>query len=442
VNGPEFLPPLPPRSNPAVELAPWLKAGGRGAALAALEASGGFLLSESPTDGAVRVTFARAADDDAGEQAVILLLDTLTHLHRNRLRHFLLERIATDEGDLQAISLDLPRGLRCTAAFLLQERFDPSVAAERSSWAGVCSRTVELAGTGEVLRSAGGGRASVLTLPGASPSGFVELAGEDKTFVVPAEHAIDSAALGVRMRVWAGAPVAPGVPSPSEPHAVALLSDGDRLTSEVPVLGALAAAQATGALAPTLTLLFAPEDPSDRFEVLGMNPGLAAFIERELLPWAARSWELPSDPDRYLVTGASLGGLAAADVVRRAPDLVANALVQSGSFWWPSGDPDLAEGEQLRLWADAGPGLAGRVRLFHEVGSQEGHLRGINREFRALAAAAGVEVNAREYEGGHDFVCWRVGIIDALVQAFPGPLAADLTRHGIFTRLSHQQEQA
>ncbi|NTS21754.1 hypothetical protein HT105_23055, partial [Bacteroides fragilis] len=59
--------------------------------------------------------------------------------------------------------------------------------------------------------------------------------------------------------------------------------------------------------------------------------------------------------------GASFGGLAAARTVRRRPDLVENAIVQSASFWF---DP-----EELAAWQKP---LAGPPRrIFHEIGTLE-----------------------------------------------------------------------
>ncbi|PIJ04643.1 hypothetical protein BMH30_14905 [Leucobacter sp. OLES1] len=67
----------------------------------------------------------------------------------------------------------------------------------------------------------------------------------------------------------------------------------------------------------------------------------------------------------------------------------------------------------MELWR--GGGSAAGIRIFQEVGEFEGHLLGLNREFRALAEAAGATVQYREYCGGHDFACWRVGLVDGLI---------------------------
>nr|WP_325167971.1 hypothetical protein [Corynebacterium macginleyi] len=56
-----------------------------------------------------------------------------------------------------------------------------------------------------------------------------------------------------------------------------------------------------------------------------------------------------------------------------------------------------------------------QVRVFYEVGSLEPFLLEENREFAAaLRTTLGSRAHARKYPGGHDYMCWRRSIIDAL----------------------------
>jgi enterochelin esterase family protein len=63
----------------------------------------------------------------------------------------------------------------------------------------------------------------------------------------------------------------------------------------------------------------------------------------------------------------------------------------------------------------AGPLLP--VRFFLEVGAWEGELLQSVRLMRDRLVDQRYDVGYREYEGGHDYACWRGGLADGLVAA-------------------------
>jgi enterochelin esterase-like enzyme len=50
------------------------------------------------------------------------------------------------------------------------------------------------------------------------------------------------------------------------------------------------------------------------------------------MAWALRQWRACEDPKDRVIAGASRGGLAAAYVAFRTPDVFAAVISQSGSF--------------------------------------------------------------------------------------------------------------
>jgi enterochelin esterase family protein len=108
-----------------------------------------------------------------------------------------------------------------------------------------------------------------------------------------------------------------------------------------------------------------------------------------------------------VVAGQSLGALTALRAALEHPEVVGGAIAQSASLWQ----------------RDLGAGLAGRrlagLRAYIEVGTQEWVLREPNRAFARQLAAAGATVEFREYNGGHDYACWRGGIADGLRWMLP-----------------------
>ncbi|QIK83679.1 esterase family protein [Sanguibacter sp. HDW7] len=417
-----FVPALPPRVSPTAAVASLAgHSGDVEAFFAELAARGGAFVSDDPPSGTATVCVAHPVMPAGTE--VFALVDTLTHVHRDRLEHFRLEPLAAHGAEVLAIALVLPRALRATVSLLVETGRTPSLVTDRSAWRAAYERTRALAGTTEVVRD-GAGRANVHALPGAPPTPWParEVTGAvlsptraTRRPRAPGvhEHRFFSEVLGLQMRVRAVVPH----PTFGEATAVVVVLDGERWTLDYPILDGLAHLHEDGACGPTLALHVAPEDPGRRAELLGMNAGLPRFLVDELLPWGASLTTTPTDPARRAIAGVSLGGLAAADVVRRAPDAFGNAIVQSGSFWWPGADG--TEGEQLRLWHAEGPALAGRVRIFHEVGALEGLLLADNLAFRDVAAASGVQIVSREVTGGHDHAIWRVGLLDGIAHLFP-----------------------
>lgn len=132
------------------------------------------------------------------------------------------------------------------------------------------------------------------------------------------------------------------------------------------------------------------------------------YLVESLLPWARREYRIGTRPQDVVVAGASLGGLAALRVGLGYPDRVGGVLSQSASLWVD----DLSD-----VLAAAGP--HGELRVYLEVGSQERVLAEPNRRLAGQLALHGAGVRFVEYNGGHDYACWRGGIADGLRYLLP-----------------------
>ena len=128
---------------------------------------------------------------------------------------------------------------------------------------------------------------------------------------------------------------------------------------------------------------------------------------------AVRSVRPLCDPQRVVVAGQSLGGVAAADLVLHRPDAAARAICQSGSFWLRSGRRGEGEGELLawlRCRGEQKPSEPVPARLVVQCGVHEGVLRTGGRVAAQLLAAQGALLEYREERGGHDYAWWRHGL--------------------------------
>lgn len=227
-----------------------------------------------------------------------------------------------------------------------------------------------------------------------------------------AEHKVPSAHLGGRRSVWLYEP--PGARESADLPVLVLL-DGEHWQPRLGLAHLLDNLIADGRLPPLAAVLPDSVDAGTRWAELTCRPEYVAFLTEELLPWAAGRLPLTGDPARTVIAGQSLGGLTAAYAALRAPHRFGNVLAQSGSFWWPDGP----EPEWLTARVADTPRLPVRFRL--SFGEQEWVALPAARRLRAALAAAGYDDAVhREFNGGHDYLCWRTELADGLLDLLSG----------------------
>ncbi|OON79641.1 enterochelin esterase [Streptomyces tsukubensis] len=234
------------------------------------------------------------------------------------------------------------------------------------------------------------------------------------------EHRVPSDHLGADRRVWLYRPpadpeaetgTAAGAGPEAEELPLLVLLDGEHWQPGLGVADLLDNLMADGRLPRLAAVLPESVDASTRWAELTCRPEYVGFLTRELLPWAEGVLPITVDPARTVIAGQSLGGLTAAYAAYAAPGRFGNVLAQSGSFWWPDG-PDA---EWLtRALADS-PRLP--VRFWLSFGEQEWvALPAAGRLRDTLAAAGYDDAVYREFNGGHDYLCWRTELADGLVE--------------------------
>ncbi|WP_243437833.1 enterochelin esterase [Streptomyces sp. FH025] len=243
--------------------------------------------------------------------------------------------------------------------------------------------------------------ASVLSLPDAPPQPYVQ-----RRAGVPRGRTVSHTVAGRRVDVHLPAAF-PG----EGPYPVAVLLDGEQWGEVLSVGDTLDNLTADGAIPPTVALLVHTMGPG-RAEDLSCNPAFVDLLADRLLPWAAREFGASTDPADTVIAGQSAGGLTAAFAAFRRPERFGNALSQSGSFWWPDGTEFDAGSEWLtrQFAAEA----RRQARFYVEVGLQEWTLLTQNRHLRDVLTARGYDLEYREFNGGHDYACWRGGLADGL----------------------------
>ena len=233
-----------------------------------------------------------------------------------------------------------------------------------------------------------------------------------------------------------------GYRSDGPPNALLVLFDGDDILSDdfqgQTTLDNLIAARK---IPPTVVVMV--DNVGDRRLVdLVANPEFADFMATELVPWVRAHYNVTRDPERTVVSGKSAGGLAAAYMGLRHPEVFGNVFSQSGAFWWSpehSGgvcaskcpedggrrsDPDSRDSRTEENWVAkqfvTSPKLP--VRFFLEAGTFEvdkqgtgGDILEATRTLRDVLLAKGYEVHFQQFVSGHDDLSWRGTFADGLI---------------------------
>ncbi|MFC7419018.1 enterochelin esterase [Iodobacter arcticus] len=229
-----------------------------------------------------------------------------------------------------------------------------------------------------------------------------------------------SAILANRRKVW----VYQTGEAQSE-RALVLLLDGQHWAKRMPVYAAIDRATEQGQLPAAVYVLIDVIDGEQRGRELPCNASFWLAVQSELLPLIQDIAPCSNDPERTVLAGQSYGGLSAMYAALYWPERFGCVLSQSGSFWWPYNDilkmppnqPASRKPGSTGQLAEQLPGLAPAARalkVFQEVGSREDVMIDVNETMRDALLQAGHQVNYRLFEGGHDWLCWRGGLLDGL----------------------------
>ena len=218
-------------------------------------------------------------------------------------------------------------------------------------------------------------------------------------------------------RIWIYTP--PGYKTEGKPYNLLLLFDGSGYVSLIPAPAVLDNLLAKGLIPPTVAVLVDSGSGEARDRELTCNPQFAEFITKELLPWVRQRYHVTSEPSQTTIGGASYGGLAAAYVAMKHPEIFGNVLAQSGSFWWKPENED--EYEWLTRQFVASPRLP--IRFHLQIGLLENLTTArldsptmlvASRHLRDVLQAKGYTVQLQEINGGHDFFNWQAALPDGL----------------------------
>lgn len=243
-------------------------------------------------------------------------------------------------------------------------------------------------------RGHGGGWSSVAHLPHAPAQPWLS--------PVPpgAGGSVSEAVAPGGRRVWLHLPA-----QVREDHPCVVLFDGDVWQGNGQAGATVDNLVADGLITPPVVVMIDQGTTAQRVADLSADGSLGGWVASDLLGWVRDTWPVSARPERTVVVGQSLGGLTALSVALRRPDVVGCALAQSSSLW----QDDLLDGVAT----------ASSLRADVQVGTYEPVLLDAHRRLAASARERGLDVELREYVGGHDLAWWRGGLADGLRRLIP-----------------------
>jgi enterochelin esterase family protein len=205
-----------------------------------------------------------------------------------------------------------------------------------------------------------------------------------------------------------------------KPYGLLVLSDGGLYVNSARVATTLDNLIAAGVIPPLVAVMV---DNPDRYRELACTSEYADFLAQEIVPWARIKYHVTVRPEETIVGGASLGGLAAAFVAFKHPEVFGNVLSQSGSFQWK---PD---NEKNFEWLTQQFAASARLplRFSFEAGLMENAsgaapgqpipppLLVANRNFRDTLQRKGYSIHYSEFNGNHTMFNWRGTLASHLI---------------------------
>ena len=256
---------------------------------------------------------------------------------------------------------------------------------------------------------------SLVELPGAAPAPWREARPDVPSGRTEVQH-LSSKILGNERRFWVYTP--PGYASEGKPYRLLVLFDGWVYSQMIPTATIIENLLAAGKIHPLVVVMV---DQKVRNVELACNESFNEFLVRELIPWTRAHYRITSNPAETIVAGQSFGGLAAAFVGLRHPEVFGNVLSITGNFSWDPREDQTVDKEDLeyewiiRQYA-ASPRLplrfaitAGLFDYGDELFARPSSLAA-NRHMRDILLAKGYTVSYREVAGANEVftVAWTL----------------------------------
>jgi enterochelin esterase-like enzyme len=141
---------------------------------------------------------------------------------------------------------------------------------------------------------------------------------------------IDDKQYNRKRKIWVYTPPAYDAKA-SEPYRLIISFDGEDYVKDIPAPVILDNLLAAGKIYPTVQVFV--DNSEDRLSDLANHQKFADFVAKDLLPWVQTNYRVSREAEKIVLAGYSAGGLGAAFVAYKYPNLFGNIFAQSGAFW-------------------------------------------------------------------------------------------------------------
>lgn len=204
-----------------------------------------------------------------------------------------------------------------------------------------------------------------------------------------------------------------GYDEKSQPYGVLVLNDGFEYINLLQALNVLDNLMGSGKIPKVVTVFI--ESTKDRAENLKCNDNFTDFIGREMIPCVKEKYNISTNPQKNVVGGYSLGGLAASYAGLRLNDIFGNVISQSGSYWYKRYGYDNDD----ILWINNLFNEKGKLPLkfYINVGAIEPQIsmKDTNISFKNNLLSHGYDVKFEEFGSGHDHLYWGETLANGLI---------------------------
>lgn len=199
----------------------------------------------------------------------------------------------------------------------------------------------------------------------------------------------------------------------NDPYGVLVLNDGFEYINELNGLNVLDNLMGSKKIPQIITVFV--ESTKDRTQNLQCSDEFTDFIGKELIPYIKKNYNISEDPNKNIIGGYSLGGLAASYAGLRYPNVFGNVLSQSGSYWYKRKEYN----EDECIWINNKFNKKQKLPLkfYINVGAIEpkASMKDTNKAFKDNLIELGYEVKFEEFGSGHDHLYWGETLANGLI---------------------------
>ena len=150
---------------------------------------------------------------------------------------------------------------------------------------------------------------------------------------------------------------------------------------------------------------------------LHLSTQFKTFVTDELVPYIRENYNVTANPEKTVIGGISLGGLASTYMSFNHPDIFGKVLAQSSAFWRDTCRVDNYDNEIRNDWlinqfiqSDKKP-----IKIFIDWGLQENMVLGSNRKMARILKQKEYDFKYIEFNGWHDWANSRKTFPNGLV---------------------------